>query len=268
VERFSPESLDELGALLLAAETRAAARMRGSLLLVEGEAPGRPRMVLDLGRLPELNRIEFDERLGLRVGAAVALQDLPAFPPMHAYPALLDGLGSLGGRQETPSLGELLGRAEVAGHLGCPLVCLAASTAVFGPHGWSEMAVEALVARDVATVLQPCEFLVDLRLPPPEPGAVGAYVPAREGANGAGAAVLLVMEQDRRTCCGSRAAVWHAAQPTARVLEVERFLAGKLLDETVLQEAAILAADVTMLPPESVPLAAAIRRALARVTRN
>ncbi|MFB3817027.1 MAG: FAD binding domain-containing protein [Candidatus Methylomirabilales bacterium] len=267
VERFSPESLDEVGALLLAAETRAAARMRGGQLFVESEEPGRPRMVLDLGRLSELNRIEFDERLGLRLGAAVALQDLPGFPPMHAYPMLLDGLGALAHRPESPSLGELLGQAEVAGHVGCPLVCLAASTAVFGPHGWSEMGVEALLARGAVAALQPCEFLVDLRLPPPVPGSVGAYVSGRDGGEPGGAAVFLVMEQDCRTCCGARVAVWRGEQATARVLEVERFLAGKALDQAVVQEAAILTADATMVPPESLPAADAIQEALRRLPR-
>lgn len=267
VERFSPESLDEVGALLLAAETRAAARMQGSLLLIESPEPGRVRMVLDLGHLPELNRIEFDERLGLRLGTAVAPQDLPDFPPMQAYPMLLDGLGALAGCREPSSLGELLGHAEVAGHLGCPLVCLAASTAVFGPHGWSEMAIEGLLARGVVAALQPSEFLVDLRLPAPAPRSVGAYVSRGEGGDPAeaGAAAFLVMEQDSRTCCGARLAVWRGEQATARVLEVERFLAGKVVDETVVQEAAILAADAIILPPESLPTADAIRQALRRL---
>jgi CO/xanthine dehydrogenase FAD-binding subunit len=179
---------------------------------------------------------------------------------------LLDGLGALAGCPEPPSLGELLGRPALAGHLGCPLVCLAASTAVFGPHGWSEMAIEALLARGAVAALQPCEFVVDLRLPPAVPRSGGAYVAGCAGGDPAGAAAFLAMEQDCRTCCGARLAVWRGEHATARVLEVERFLAGKVLDETVVEQAAILTADATILPPDSIPAADAIRQALRRLS--
>jgi len=266
VARFSPESLDEVAALLLAAEGRAVARMQGAELRVESEAPEeRLLMALDLGRLPELNGMEFDERAGLRLGAAVVPGDLAGFPPLHRhYPALADGLEALPADSAARSLGELLGQREPPGHLVCPLACLWASVAVFGPHGWSEMALEALRAGRGRGGLLARDFLVDLRLPAPPPCGGGAYL-AQAGATPAGAAAFLVMEGDRRTCCGARLALWQGEEAAARLPDVERFLAGKRLEEPVLREAAALAADARLRPPGAgLPLAAAIRKALAR----
>src|SRR5574341_738678 len=47
--------------------------------------------VLDLKRIPELNRLDYDERVGLRIGAAVVCPSILDFPPVrHLYPILAD----------------------------------------------------------------------------------------------------------------------------------------------------------------------------------
>jgi hypothetical protein len=73
------------------------------------------------------------------------------------------------------------------------------------------------------------------------------------------------MEEDRCTCCGVRLGRWSETLAPVRVLEAERFLAGRRLDDRSLAEAVAVAADASggweIDPP---PLADAIRRAAAR----
>jgi CO/xanthine dehydrogenase FAD-binding subunit len=236
--------------------------MSGAALVVESrEAAGPVTLVLDLARLPELNRVEYDERLGLLLGACVCLRDLAAFPPIAAYGLLTDALermAACGGGDA--SVGEVLSRPARAGHLACPLICLRCSAAVYGPHGWSELGLDGLFASALSPGLQSREFLVDLRLPAPPPRSAGAYVSAPDGAEATcGAAALLAMDEDGRRCCGARLSLWVTGRAVTRLLEAERFLAGKRLDRTAITEAAILADD------GEAPVAAAIHRAAARL---
>jgi carbon-monoxide dehydrogenase medium subunit len=249
VERFSPESLDEAAALLLGAGGEIRPQADGTDLVVEvTEAQHHLYMVLDLRRIPELNRLEYDERNGLRIGAAVPLRTILEFPPVHRlYPMLADagGLVGPGEQPETATLGGSLARADSAAEMAPPLVCLRASAAIFGPYGWSEMAVEALLAGAGKVVLQPGEFVVDLRIPALLPRSNGAYqgaVPPEQPNTVVGVGAFLVLEHGLATCCGARLTLGGVAPSPLRVLEAERFLSGKVLSEDVLQEAGELTA--------------------------
>lgn len=250
VEYFSPETLDEAAALLMAADSQAPPLARGTDLIAQPREGERMRsIVLDLQRIPELNRLEYDERNGLRIGAAIPFASILEFPPARRlYPMLADGFRLLGPpeTQALATLGGSLGQATPSQDLGPPLICLRASAAIFGPHGWSELGVEALFPRAGRTGLQPGEFVVDVRLPAAPPRSNGAYLraaPQEEmniGMLGVGA--FLVMEEDLATCCGARLALGALAPEPLRALEAERFLAGKRLEDVILREAGELAA--------------------------
>lgn len=257
VDHFSPETLDEAAALLLAAGSQARPLADGTDLIIEVTEGERTLcMVLDLRRIPELNRIDYDERNGLRIGAAVPFRTILEFPPiLRLYPMLADGSVPMGPGElmDSATLGGSLSRAVSAAQMAPPLICLRASTAIFGPYGWSELGVEALLAGAGRIVLQPGEFVVDLRVPAPPPRSNGAYlraVPRERPDNVAGVGAFLVLEQDLSTCCGARLTLCGMAPTSVRALEAERFLAGRVLDDAVLQEAGDLTARC-VLPADS-----------------
>jgi len=211
----------------------------------------------------------------------VSLADPLRFPPVqHAYAILVDG-GHPAGLDESVAagtLGECLSNQAAGADLALPLICLGASVAIFGPHGWSEMAVEALCARPTGTTLQRGEFIVDVRLPAPSARSGGAYVRAGLGGppgGSVGVASFLVMQEDLQICCGARLAIRvNAAQPS-RVPDAERFLQGRRLDDLAVEAAGDLTAECSWLPGPCPSLAAlpdvlkaitcqAIRRALDR----
>jgi carbon-monoxide dehydrogenase medium subunit len=250
VEHFSPETLDEAAALLLAAGDQARPLADGTDLITEVTEGQRTLcMVLDLKRIPELNRLDYDERNGLRIGAAVPFKTILEFPPIHhLYPMLADGSVPIGPGElsDSATLGGNLGHATSAAEMAPPLICLRASAAIFGPYGWSELAVEALLASAGRIVLQPGEFVVDLRFPAPPPRSNGAYLRAvtreRSDSAVAGVGAFLVLEQDLTTCCGARLTLCGVTPTPVRALEAERFLSGKILEGAVLQEAGDLTA--------------------------
>jgi carbon-monoxide dehydrogenase medium subunit len=278
VERFTPETLDEAAALLMAADERARPRFAGAELIVEATMEGStPSLVLDASRIPELNRLEYDERQGLAVGSAVPLPTLLSFPPVPgAYRILADGLdpGASGSAAGPGTLGEGLCGERLGLDLVLPLVCLRAAVGIFGPHGWSEMSLEGLVAGWPQAGLHPGEFVVSVRLPPPPPRSGGAYLQALSAAAGSaahgGVGAFLIMEDDLATCCGMRLIHAGAGSAPHRDLEVERFLAGKRLDAPIVQEAgAVALRSLGARPGQPEGLAiltgATIRRALERI---
>lgn len=250
VEYFSPETLDEAAALLLASESQAPPIADGTDLIAEvGEGQQPVTLILDLKRIPELNRLEYDERIGLRIGAAVPITAILEFPPVRRlYPMLADESTPFfpDGLSNRATLGGNLNPALPSLKMAPPLICLRASAAIFGPHGWSEVAVEALFPAARRMVLQPGEFLVDLRFPAPPPRSSGAYLLARlrerMDSAAAGVGAFLAMEQDLLTCCGARLTLGGIAQSPIRALEAERFLSGKRLENQTVREAAALAA--------------------------
>ncbi len=254
LEQFAPETLDEVAALLLAADGRTRPRVRGTDLIAEvREEGGTTSLVIDLARVPDLNRLEYDDRNGLCIGAAVPFEGVFAFPPVQRlYPILADGPGAPGwlGSAEPATLGGTLGNAPPAADVLLPLICLRASAAVFGPHGWSELGVEALCAGPGGPSLQHGEFLVDVHLPAPLARSGGAYLRAAGSDVPApcGVGVFLVMEEDLATCCGARVGLWTPARALWRALETERFLGGQRLTEAVLREAGDLVAQHAVLP--------------------
>jgi len=257
-ETYVPESLDEVAALLLAAEGQPYPVVTGTALLTQVHgAAGPTRIVVDLARVPEMNRLEYDERNGLLIGAAVPLDEPLQFPPLRGpYAILADGMSPAGLRPAgaRATLGERLSAQEPDVDLALPLICLGGSVAVFGPHGWSEMSVEALCARKRGAALLPGEFLVDARLPACPRLSGGAYmrsVSERSSEDALGVGVFLVMQDDLETCCGARLTLWAEGGQPLRALDAERFLHGRRLDERAVGQAGHLAVEAARLPGQS-----------------
>jgi carbon-monoxide dehydrogenase medium subunit len=250
IEHFTPETLDEAAALLMAADAPWPPQAEGTRLVLQVTDSQPPSaFVIDLARIPELNRLDYDERGGLRVGAALTYQSILEFPPVsRVYPLLADACAAKRPEDgaERFTFGVILGNTHASAEIAPSLICLRASAAIFGPHDWSEIGIEALLTGSGKARIQPGEFVVDVRIPAPPPRSGGAYLrPCSQAATdqpAAGIGALVVMEEDLVTCCGARLVLGGAAGATAlRALEAERFLAGKRLDPTVVQEAAALA---------------------------
>jgi CO/xanthine dehydrogenase FAD-binding subunit len=245
VERFTPESLDELAALLMAADEQARPAFQGVELVARLSPPDRGALVLNLSRVPELNRLEFVERDGLRIGSAVTLERAMAFPPVLLYyPALGDGLEEcLGSGDGAVTLAEALSRPAAVPGVILPLLSCRGDVAVFGPYGWSALAAEAL-CQSGRSPLQFGEFAVHVSLPEPPVRSGSAYA-SRTGKGGKFQAVaaVLAMEEDRATCCGARVLFIAGGDRPERAVECERFLATRRLDDASIERAGALATE-------------------------
>ena len=243
------KSVDEAVALL--AEKNGSARVLSGgtdLLVALREGRLSTELVVDVKQVPELAEMTYDPSGGLVLGAAVSCQRMYDDETVAAaYPGLMDSAHLIGGVQ-------IQGRASLGGNLcnaspaadGIPaLIAHAAVCTVAGPNGRRDVAVEDFCVAPGRTVLEPGEFLVNMRMPAPKPGFGAAYlrfIPRNEmdiAVVGVGASVQL--SDDGTTFERARIALAAVAPRPLFVPEAGDSLAGKPVDEESMAQAAELA---------------------------
>ena len=197
----APETLDGAAALLSQHGERARVLAGGTDLLVQLRA-GRYEVdvVVDVKRVPELNRITFDTASGLSIGAAIPCWRVAEYPEVRdRYPGLVDAISIIGGTgiQGRASLGGNLGNASPSADSTPSLIVHGASVEVVGQLGRRTLPVEQLCLAPGRNALRPGELIVAVRVPVPK-GGFGArylrFIPRNEmdiAVVGVGAAVVL-----------------------------------------------------------------------------
>ncbi|MGE5194111.1 MAG: FAD binding domain-containing protein [Deltaproteobacteria bacterium] len=126
-----------------------------------------PQVVVDIKKIPELNVLELTAT-GLRLGAAVPCYRIYGDERVsRAYAALADSARIIGGIQiqSRASVGGNLCNSGPAADSTPSLIALGAVAVIAGPKGPREVAVENFCTGPGKNVLEPGEFLVELRLP-------------------------------------------------------------------------------------------------------
>ena len=156
-------------ALTLMAGQSGARPLAGGTDLIDHVRTGRltPDLLVDVKKLPELNRLEVTTG-GLRLGAAVPCWKIIASPEIaRDYAALVDSCRIIGGIQ-------IQNRASVGGNLcnsgpaadSIPsLIVLGARCVIANNSGTREVPVEAFCTGPGKNVLRPGELLVELKFP-------------------------------------------------------------------------------------------------------
>ena len=242
----APASLGE-AVELLAAHPAARLLAGGTDLLVQLRSGRKPTdLVVDVKRIPELNRLAFDPARGLVLGAAVPCYRIYGDPAVaRFYPSLAEVAALIGGTQ-------IQGRASIGGNLcnSAPsadsvplLIALSARCRIVGPNGAREAAVEDFCTGPGRNVLQPGELLVSLHLPPPQPHSGAHYlrfIPRNEmdiAVAGAGVSVILENGGFR----SARVALASVAPTPVFVREAGEALSGNAVNDTAISAAADLA---------------------------
>ena len=266
----APTTLDEALALLAGANGEARILAGGTDLIVQmGGGLERPRLLVDVKRIPETRRIQLESD-GLRLGSAVSAAEVREHPELReAYPGLVEAIELIGSEQ-------IQGRATVGGNLcnGSPaadtvpaLVALGAHCAIAGPAGTRTLPVEDFVLAPGKTVLQAGELLVELRVPAPLPRSADAYlrfIPRSEmDIAVVGAGVRVVLDGDGR-CSDARVALGAVGPTVLQVPEAARALVGTSIDAGALEEAARAASSAAQ-PIDDKRGTAAYRRRIAGV---
>ena len=135
--------------------------------------------MLDVKKIPELTRLDFEPQRGLRLGAAVPCYRIYEDKVIAAaYPALADSARIIGGWQiqSRASIGGNLCNSSPAADSIPSLIVLDATCQIAGPTGRRTVPVAQFCTAPGKNVLGRGEFLVSLDFPAPEPHSGSRYL--------------------------------------------------------------------------------------------
>ena len=266
----SPATLPEAIALFAEYGARARILAGGTDLLARIERGQiAADLLVSLQRIEALRAISFDSGEGLSIGAAARLAEVAEHTDVRVhYPVLAEAISLMA----TPQIRNM---GTIAGNIGngspCAdsvpvLIAVSATAEIVGPGGVRRAAVGDLFRGPGLLALDPNEFLVRVHLPPPPANTGFAFkkLPARTAVDVAAVNVGAMVAADQGRCKEVRLILGAVGPTPLRAARSEALLAGRVLDDTLISEAGVLAAEDAR-PISDVRASAAHRRAMVAV---
>ena len=228
-----------------------------------------PDVVIDLGRIPELEGIDTRPDRGLRLGATCRLVDLEDSAAVReAYPVVARTAHRVGNVRvrSVATVGGNLVHADPAQDLPPVLMALGATVTLASRRGTRRLPLDAFYVGFMETAIERDEVLTAVELPPPPPGFRATYIKftprSQDDFGTVNVACALVWEDG---VCRSAALVLGGAGATPlRIRSAEACLSGHPLTDARIAEAASFAA-AEIEPWDDLRGSAVYKRAMARV---
>jgi carbon-monoxide dehydrogenase medium subunit len=204
-----------------------------------------PAVVVDLNRIPGLAYVERDRDI-VRIGAMTRQRTIEFSPVVASDLPLLREAIKFVGHLPTRSRGTIGGsiaNADPAAEIPMMLQVLEGEVRVSGPQGERSIAADELFLDAMTTSLAPEEILTEVRLPLMPSGAGFAMEEfARRHGDFAIAAVAVVILRDGNHCRRARIATAGISSHASRLWAAEQVLEEKGLSDSIIAEAANVAA--------------------------
>ncbi len=237
-EYLRPETIEEAIALRCEHEGCSVLLNGGTDIVIQlRERLIAPEYVIDIKRIPGLNKITFNKDEGLFIGACVTMNEIGDNEDVKQfYPFLAKAAHSVGSKQ-------IRNRATLVGNIvnasplcdtGTPLYACDAKVCIVGKDGKREISIIEFITFVRKTVLKPDEIVTGIKV---------AYV---EGTKGVFTKISRRKEVDLSTICGTvlkigdsyRMAFGAVAPTPLRLPKTESLLNGKKLTTELIEEAA------------------------------
>jgi carbon-monoxide dehydrogenase medium subunit len=262
-----PATLDEAVGLLAAGAGTAKAIAGGqSFLPVLAFRLAAPRLLVDLKRIPGLDRIDIDGN-GVRLGAKVRWRDIERDARLRtSHPLLVAAIAHVGHYQirNRGTVGGSLAHADPAAEMPGIAVTCDAQIRLVSASGKRTVPAADFFLGALSTVLAHDELIVEVRLPPwpaKRRWAFEEFAMRRGDFALAGVAVFYDVDQAGRAS-NAHIGVIGACQQPHRLAQAEAALNGRVIDAGAIQAAAGAAAAAVD-PPGDLHASAAYRRSLA-----
>jgi carbon-monoxide dehydrogenase medium subunit len=262
----APATLTEAVALLAAHDGDARVLSGGqSLMPVLNFRLAAPSLLVDLGRIAGLNRIEPGED-ELVLGARVRWRDIEDDARLEiAHPLLRAAIAHVAHYQirNRGTVGGSLAHADPASEMPGVAVTCDAVIETISSSGQRAIAARDFLLGPLTTALQPGEIITAVRLPAWRDGRRWAFEEfARRRGDFAMAGIIAYWDQDANGCATNAHIGAIGASPRAhRLPSAEAALNGSRVDQAVIEEAARLA-GAAVDPSDDIHASAAYRRAL------
>ena len=268
-EYLEPNTLDE-AVFLLSRHGKADILAGGTDLLVEIKEQIRaPDYVINMKKIPGLNRLDYDAAQGLRFGPLVTAREIETSPLTQArYPALRQAAREIGSIQirNRATIGGNICRASPSADTLPPLIAAGASARIYGPDGERVVLLEDFFTGPGKTVLKPNELVIEVIVPAPARHTSSVYIKhgRRKAMELATVGVAVTLTRDGDVCRDIRIVLGAAAPTPIRAKRAEAILRGHRLNDRTIETAADTAMSESQ-PISNVRASAGYRREMVRV---
>ena len=207
----------------------------------------RPSILIDINRISGLSHVKEEDGY-LKIGGLTREAELEASPLVRSkYPILADTTHVIADPQvrNLATVGGNLAHGDPANDHPATMIALGARVVANGPKGERVIPIEKFFLSLFTTALEPDEILTEIRVPIPPARSAGAYLKLeRKVGDFATAAVAVQMTFDEQGACQKVGiGLTNVGATPVKAQKAEEFLLGKKLDDSVISQAAQLAAD-------------------------
>jgi carbon-monoxide dehydrogenase medium subunit len=266
---FQPQTIDEAVSLAVKQGGEAKFLAGGtSLVPLMRSRSSRPKCLIDLTRIPDLDYISYDKVNGLGIGALVTLREVElSTTVMASYPALAEAahhVASMRIRNVATVTGNLC-QASPSSDIAVSLLALESAVRIVGSTGVRMVPIEVFFSGPGKTVLEHDEVVAEILLPAPLAGSGMAFLRiARTAADRATVNVAAVLTVKKGVCESASIALGGVAPTPIRAKRAEEVLRGKRVAGAMVTEAMEIASSEAS-PITDIRSTAEYRRELTKV---
>jgi carbon-monoxide dehydrogenase medium subunit len=243
-EYVAPETLEEALTLLHEGQGEAMLLAGGTdLMLKMRRGLASPRLIVGLKRVEGLNRIVFDLKKGLRIGATALLCDVAEHPVIRKrYPAVAHAAQETANVQ-VRNMGTLVGNlcnAAPSADNAPTLLAMGADVILTSVRGERTLPLSALFKGPGVTALEPDEIMtaVSVSLPPPGSGTAFMHLSARGKVDISAVCVGVMLVMKGATCLDAGIGLGAVAPIPLKARRTETLIRKKRWTPGLMEEAA------------------------------
>ena len=226
------------GARVMAGGTALIIMMRQRLLM--------PKIVISLARIPKFDRITYNNKDGLRIGAGARHRDIELSPAVKKHYPLLHETFRKVAQPRIRNMGTVGGNLAGGDPLtdpGASLIALDAEVTLTSRKGQRRLPLDEFFVDYYQTALEPGELLTEIHVPPPQrPGWSHIKFTPRSIEDFATVGVAITLKANNGACEDIRIGLNSVASTIVHARKAEEVLRGKSITDAALQEMGEVAA--------------------------
>jgi aerobic carbon-monoxide dehydrogenase medium subunit len=205
-----------------------------------------PKVVISLGRIPKFDRITYNNKDGLRIGAGARHRDIELSAAVRKHYPLLHETFRKVAQPRIRNMGTVGGNLAGGDPLtdpGASLFALDAEVTLTSSKGQRRLRLDEFFIDYYQTALEPGELLTEIHVPLPQrPGWSHIKFTPRSIEDFATVGVAITLKANNGTCEDVRVGLNSVASTIVRARKAEEVLRGKPITDTALQEMGEVAA--------------------------
>ena len=211
-----------------------------SLLIMMRQRLLTPKVVISLARIPKFDKITFNAKDGLRIGAGARHRDIELSPAVQKHYPLLHETFRKVAQPRIRNMGTVGGNLAAGDPLtdpGASLIALDAEVTLTSSKGQRTLRLDEFFIDYYQTALEPYELLTEIHVPLPQrPGWSHIKFTPRSVEDFATVGVAITVKANNGTCEDVRLGLNSVGSTIVHAKKAEEVLRGKPITDAVLRE--------------------------------